>query len=49
MGVVDPKLKLHEGPYKVLSYDRSSGTLHIQRRGYSEPINIRNVRPFFGK
>jgi hypothetical protein len=29
-GVLDPKLKLHFGPYKVLSCDRNSGTLHIQ-------------------
>lgn len=45
---LDPKMKLHEGPFKVLSYDKASGTLHIQRRNYVEPINIRNVRPFFG-
>jgi hypothetical protein len=29
-GGLDPKLKLHQGPYKVLSYDKASGTLHIQ-------------------
>jgi len=46
---LDPKLKGHEGPYKVLNYDDSSGTLHTLRRNYVEPINIRNVRPYFGK
>ena len=45
---MDPKLKLHEGPYKVLSYNKSNGTLHIKRNNYVEPINIRNVRPYFG-
>jgi hypothetical protein len=29
-GGLDPKLKLHQGPYRVLSYDKASGTLHIQ-------------------
>jgi transposase InsO family protein len=48
-GGLDPKLKLHEGPYKVLSYNKSNGILHIQRKGYVEPISIRRVRPFFGK
>ena len=46
---LDPKLQLHRGPYKVLSYDSNSGTLHIQRNNYVEPINIRNVRPYFGR
>ena len=46
---LDPKLKLHQGPYEVLSYNKDSGTLHIQRRNYVEPINIRNVRPYFGR
>jgi putative transposase len=46
---MDPKLKLHEGPYKVLSYDQASGTLHIQRKNYVEPINVRNVLPYFGR
>ena len=45
---LDPKLQLHPGPYKVLSYDPSSGTLYIQRKNYVKPINIRNVRPFYG-
>jgi len=45
---LDPKLQLHPGPFKVLSYDQSSGTLHIQRKHYFEPINIRNVRPYYG-
>ena len=45
---LDPKLKLHEGPYKVLGVNKSTGTLHIRRKGYTEPINIRNVRPYFG-
>ena len=46
---LDPKLQLHQGPYKVLSYNKSNGTLHIQRNSYVESINIRRVRPFFGK
>lgn len=45
---LDPKLKLHQGPHEVLSYNQASGTLHIRRRNYVEPINIRNVRPYFG-
>jgi hypothetical protein len=48
VGGMDPKLKLNEGPFKVLSFDKSSGTLHIQRNHYVEPINIRRVRPYFG-
>ena len=48
-GSLDPKLQLHQGPYKVMSYDKASGTLHIQRNHYVEPINVRRVRPFFGK
>ena len=47
-GGLDPKLKLNEGPFRVLSYNKSSGTLHIRRRNYIEPINIRQVRPYFG-
>ena len=47
-GKLDPKLKLHEGPYTVVSYNASNGTLHIRRRNYIEPINIRQVRPYFG-
>lgn len=46
---LDPKLKVNEGPFKVLSFDSSSGTLHIQRNNYQEPINIRRVRPYFGR
>ena len=45
---LDPKLQLHPGPYKVLSYEQSSGTLYIQRRNYVEPINVRLVRPYYG-
>lgn len=45
---LDPKLKLHQGPYPVVNYDKATGTLHIQRKNYVEPINIRNVRPYFG-
>jgi len=45
---LDPKLQLHPGPFKVLSYEQSSGTLYIQRKHYVEPINIRNVRPYYG-
>lgn len=48
-GSMDPKLQLHQGPYNVITYDKTSGTLHIQRKNYVEPINIRNVRPYFGK
>lgn len=47
-GGLDPKLQLHRGPYKVLSYDKASGTLHIMRNHYVEPINVRLVRPFYG-
>jgi len=39
---LDPKLQPHPGPFKVLSYDQSSGTLYIQRKHYVEPINIRS-------
>ena len=39
-GGQDPKLQLHQGPYRVRSYDQSTGTLHIQRKNYIEPINI---------
>lgn len=46
---LDPKLQLHQGPYKVESYNKATGTLHIKRNNYIEPINIRNVRPFFGE
>ena len=42
-------IQLHQGPYKVVSYNEASGTLHIKRKNYIEPINIRNVRPYFGK
>ena len=45
---LDPKMQLNEGPFKVVSVNKASGTLHIQRRHYVEPINIRRVRPFFG-
>jgi hypothetical protein len=47
-GGLDPKMKLHQGPYKVLSFDRASGTLQIKRRNYVEPINMHNVCPYFG-
>ena len=46
---LDPKLKPHAGPYKVVSYDQSTGTLNIKRGRYVEPINIRLVRPYFGR
>ena len=48
-GGLDPKLKLHEGPYPVLRYNKSNGILHIQRKGYVDTIHIRRVRPYFGK
>ena len=44
---MDPKMELHKGPYKVVSYDKNSGTLRIKRNNYIEPINVRNVRPYF--
>ena len=47
-GTMDPKLKPHQGPFKVLSFNKSNGTLHIQRNNYVEPINMRLVRPYFG-
>ena len=47
-GGLDPKLKLHQGPYPVISYNKSNGTLIIRRKNYIEPINIRQVRPYFG-
>jgi len=46
---LDPKLALNQGPYKVISYNEKNGTLHIQRKNYIEPINVRNVRPYFGR
>ena len=45
---LDPKLQLHQGPYRVEHYNKATGTLHIKRKNYVEPINIRNVRPYFG-
>jgi len=45
---LDPKLKLHEGPYTVTGYNKDSGTLHISRRKYRDSINVRLVRPYFG-
>jgi len=47
-GGLDPKLKLHEGPFRVVSFNKSNGTLHIRRKNYIEPINMRQVRPYFG-
>ena len=44
---MDPKLKLHQGPFKIVSYDKANGTLQIRRGNYIEPINVRLVRPFF--
>ena len=44
---LDPKLKLHEGPYTVAAYNKLNGTLQIRRGNYIEPINIRLVRPYF--
>ena len=47
---MDPKLQLHQGPFKVVSYDKGSGTLHIQRKNYIEPtINILRVSAYYGK
>jgi hypothetical protein len=47
-GKLDPKLKLNEGPYTVIGYNKNSGTLHIRRRKYNDSINVRLVRPYFG-
>ena len=44
---LDPKMKLHQGPYEVTGYNKESGTLHISRRNYRDSINIRLVRPYF--
>jgi transposase InsO family protein len=46
---LDPKLKLNQGPYKVIHYNEANGTLQIRRGNYIEPINIRLVRPYFGR
>ena len=46
---LDPKLQLHEGPYKVFEYNRANGTLQIKQGQFIEPINVRLVRPYFGK
>ena len=46
---MDPKMQLNRGPYRVISYDASSGTVRIQRNNYEEPLNIRRIRPYFGK
>jgi hypothetical protein len=45
---MDPKLQLHRGPYRVLSFNKSNGTLHIKQNNYVEAINIQNVCPYFG-
>ena len=45
----DPKLKLRAGPFKIVGVNRDNGTLHIQRGQYIESINMRLVRPYFGK
>lgn len=39
-GGLDPKLKLHQGPYEIKSVNKSNGTLHIRRKGYIEPIKL---------
>ena len=44
-----PKLKLNLGPFKVVSYDKANGTLQIRRGQDIEPVNIRLVRPYFGR
>jgi len=46
---LDPKLKLNQGPFKVIHYNEANGTLQIRRGNYIEPINIRLVRPYFGR
>jgi len=45
----DPKSQLNQGPFTVLSYNRSNGVLRIQRGKYVEPIHARLVRPYFGR
>lgn len=45
---LDPKLKLHEGPFPVVRFNKANGILHIRRKNYEEPIHIRRVRPYFG-
>ena len=47
-GRFDPKMALHQGPYKVLSFDNRNGTLRILRNHYEESINMRRVRPYHG-
>ena len=44
----DPKMTLNQGPYDVVDYNASNGTLQIRRGNHIEPINVRNVRPCFG-
>jgi hypothetical protein len=46
---LDPKLKLKQGPFKIVGVNSKNGTLHIQRGQYVEAINMRLVRPYFGK
>mmetsp|Transcript_119887 Transcript_119887/g.346396 ORF Transcript_119887/g.346396 Transcript_119887/m.346396 type:complete len:492 (-) Transcript_119887:104-1579(-) len=46
---LDPKMKQHEGPYRVIDYNSANGTLQIRRNNYIESINIRLVRPYFGR
>ena len=45
----DPKLALNKGPFVVESYNKANGTLQIRRGNYIEPVNIRLVRPYFGR
>ena len=45
---LDPKMTLNQGPYDVVDHNTSNGTLQIRRGNCIEPINIRNVRPYFG-
>ena len=45
---LDPKLRLNQGPFKVVSFNKTNGTLLIKRNNYIEPINMRLVRPYFG-
>jgi hypothetical protein len=44
----DPKLTLNQGPFRVIHFDKATGTLQIRRKNYIESINIRRVRPYFG-
>ena len=39
-GGLDPEMKLHQGPCKVLSCDKASGRMHVQRRNCVKLIKM---------